>query len=93
MILKHFLLYSDDDEGIAEVDKNLSFQSRCITSLYERCFSKFHTTEIKQINIFCVKETPKPNLTIIDGFCDVEIHYDVVGFFKLDDQKKRSNTR
>ncbi|MED3836769.1 hypothetical protein [Peribacillus frigoritolerans] len=89
MMLKHFLLYSVDDEGIAEVDKNLSFQSRCITSLYERCFSKFHTTEIKQINIFCVKENPKPNLTIIDGFCDQEILYDVVEFFKLDDQEKK----
>lgn len=89
MILKHFLLYSNDDEGISEVDKNFSFQSRCVTSLYERHFSKFYTTEIKQINIFCVKESPKSNLNIVGGFCDVEILYDASEFLKLDDEEKK----
>jgi hypothetical protein len=89
MILRHFLLYAIEDEGITEVHKNLSFQSRCITSLYERCFSKFYTTDIKQINVFCVKEYPKPNLIIEGGFCDIEILYDVSEFLKLDDQEKK----
>lgn len=89
MILKHFLLYSENDNGVADVEKNFSFQSRCITSLYEKCFSKFSTENIKQINIFCVKESPKLNLTIVDGFCDVEILYDVSEFLKLDDQQRK----
>jgi hypothetical protein len=65
------------------------FQSRCITALFEKCFSKFNTENIKQINIFCVKGSPKPTLTIIDGFCDVEINYDVSEFFNLADQEKK----
>ncbi len=59
------------------------------TTLYEKCFSKFNTENIKQINIFCVNGSPTPSLTIIDGFCDVEIGYDVNGFFKLEDQEKK----
>jgi hypothetical protein len=89
MILKHFLLYSETDQGVAEVEKNFSFQSRCITALYERCFSKFHTENIKQINIFCVKGSPKQFLTVVEGFCDVEIQYDVSEFFKLEDRVKK----
>ena len=52
MILRNFLLYASKEQGIAEVHKDLSFQSRCITSLYERSFSKFYTTDIRQINVF-----------------------------------------
>ncbi|MBT2737305.1 hypothetical protein [Bacillus sp. ISL-7] len=89
MILKHFLLYSETDEGIAVVEKSFTFQSRCITSLYEKCFSKFHTENIKQINIFCVKESLRTTLAIVDGFCDVEILYDVSEFIKLKDQEKK----
>jgi hypothetical protein len=89
MILKHFLLYSENDDGVADVKTNFSFQSRCITALYEKCFSKFNTENIKQINIFCVKDSPNPSLTIVDGFCDVEIDYDVSEFFKLEDQEKK----
>lgn len=89
MILKHFLLYSKADVGNPIVESSFTFQSRCITSLYERYFSKFPTENIKQINIFCVKKSPKPNLSIIDGFCDVEIHYDVNEFFKLDDLQRK----
>ncbi|TDL60076.1 hypothetical protein E2R56_31505 [Rhodococcus qingshengii] len=89
MILKHFLLYSEADDGIADVEKSFTFQSRCITALYERCFSKFQNENIKQINIFCVKDSPNPTLTIVDGFCDVEIHYDVSEFFKLEDKEKK----
>jgi hypothetical protein len=89
MILKHFLLYSEAHDGNPNVESSFTFQSRCITSLYEKCFSKFSTENIKQINIFCVKESPKPNLSIIDGFCDVEILYDVNEFFKLDDQQRK----
>ncbi|WP_349408768.1 hypothetical protein [Pseudalkalibacillus sp. SCS-8] len=89
MKLKHFLLYSEKDEGIADVEKNLSFQSRCITALYEECFNEFYTEYIKQINVFCVNDSPKPTLTIVDGFCHVEINYDTNNFFKLDDQEKK----
>ncbi|MED4452079.1 hypothetical protein [Metabacillus fastidiosus] len=89
MILRHFLLYSSEDQGITEVHKNLSFQSRCITSLYESCFSKFYTTDIKQINVFCVKEFPKPNLIVEGSFCDIEVLYDVSEFLKLDDKEKK----
>ncbi|MFJ7686053.1 hypothetical protein [Peribacillus butanolivorans] len=89
MILKHFLLYSENDDGVADVKSNFSFQSRCITALYEKCFSKFNTENIKQINIFCVKDSPNPSLSIIDGFCDVEIGYDVSEFFKLEEQEKK----
>ena len=69
--------------------KSFSFQSRCITALFEKCFSKFNTENIKQINIFCVKGSPKLILTIIDGFCDVEIDYDVNEFFNLADQEEK----
>ncbi|HZH61145.1 MAG TPA: hypothetical protein VEY70_16600 [Metabacillus sp.] len=89
MILRHFLLYAKEEQGITEVHKNLSFQSRCVTSLYERCFSKFHTTDIKQINVFCVKEFPKSNLIVEGGFCDIEILYDVSRFLKLDNEEKK----
>ncbi|MGG0846004.1 hypothetical protein [Peribacillus simplex] len=89
MILKHFLLYSENDDGVADVKSNFSFQSRCITALYEKCFSKFNTENIKQINIFCVKDFPNSSLSIIDGFCDVEIGYDVSEFFKLEEQEKK----
>lgn len=89
LILKHFLLYSENDNGVADVEKSFSFQSRCITALFEKCFLKFYTENIKQINIFCVKGSPKPTLTIIDGFCDVEIDYDVSEFFNLADQEKK----
>lgn len=89
MILRNFILYANEDEGIAEVYKNLSFQSRCITSLYERCFSKFYTTDIKQINIICTKEVPRSNIIVEGGFCDIEILYDVREFLKLDDEEKK----
>lgn len=89
MILRNFLLYSNEDVGIKEVHKKLSIQSRCITSFYERTFSKFYTTDISQINIFCVKEFPEANSNGVDGFCDIEILYDVSEFLKLDDQEKK----
>jgi hypothetical protein len=89
MILKHFLLYSDEDAKISANELDFSFQSKCITSLYERCFSKFNTENIRRINIFCVKDSPKPNLTIVDGFCELEILFDVSGFNKLEDQVKK----
>ncbi|WP_342541784.1 hypothetical protein MHH33_11180 [Paenisporosarcina sp. FSL H8-0542] len=86
---KEFFLYVNEDVGIKEVHKKLSFQSRCITSLYESSFSKFNTTDISQINIFCVKEFPEANSNVVDGFCDVEILFDVCEFLKLDDQEKK----
>ncbi|TVX79528.1 hypothetical protein FQP34_15185 [Peribacillus simplex] len=89
MILRNFLMYANEDMGIKEVHKRLSFQSRCITSTYERCFAKLQTTDIRQINVSCVKEFPKSNLIVVDGFCDVEILYDVSEFLKLDDQEKK----
>lgn len=89
MILKHFLLYWEGDHGIANVEKSFTFQSRCVTSLYEKCFSKFQNEHIRQINIFCVTNSPKPNLTIVDGFCNVEILYEVSEYFNLDDQRRK----
>lgn len=88
MLLKHFLLYGE--EGIADVTKSFSFQTRCITQLYEKVFIKnYRTTDIKQINFHCGEYPVIKISECVSGFCDVQVPYDINTFLSYPDYKKK----
>ena len=91
MILKHFLMYGDEDTR--DIKSNLSFQTRCITKLYEKVFiKKYRTENCKQLNFFCGNYNEFRINECIDGFYDVQVPYDVQQFFSLSDEAKRVQT-
>lgn len=88
MLLKTFLLLGE--EGITDVKKSFSFQTRCMTKLYERVFDKkYKTVDCRQLNFHCGNYPEIKLLECFDGFCQVLVPYNVEEFLKYPDNKKK----
>ncbi|RFU62577.1 hypothetical protein [Bacillus sp. V59.32b] len=91
MYLKKFLLFGE--EGVAKVSESFSYQTRCITKLYENVFTKkFKTMDCKQLNFHCGDYSSYKSLGNVDGFCDVQVPYDIEWFLNLSDDRKKRET-
>lgn len=88
MLLKTFLLLGE--EGISDVKKSFSFQTRCITKLYERVFDKkYKTADCRQLNFHCGNYSEMKLLGCFDGFCQVLVPYNTQEFLEYPDNKKK----
>lgn len=67
-------------------------QIRCITSLYERSFDKFKTTDSWKVLIECVDEIIDPRVKDYSGVCTVQVQFHVDSFFTMNDQEKKDTT-
>lgn len=64
-------------------------QTRSITSLYERLFPKYKTTECWKVLVNCVNDTPTTQYRNIGGVYELDIIADIATFFSLTDIEKK----
>lgn len=84
-------MYGDEDGK--DIKTNLSFQTRCITKLYEKVFTKkFKNENCRRLNFFYGNYDENRINECIDGFCNIQVSYDVQSFFNLSDEEKRNET-
>ncbi|MEK5520914.1 hypothetical protein [Heyndrickxia sp. FSL W8-0423] len=75
MILKKFLIFGE--EGVSDVKRSFSFQTRCITNLFEKQFEKYNTSDCKQLNMHCGNYSKLMLQECVDGFCEITVPYDI----------------
>ncbi|AZU60389.1 hypothetical protein [Neobacillus mesonae] len=87
MILKKFLIFGE--EGVSDVKKSLSFQTRCITNLFEKQFEKYKTSDCKQLNMHCGNYSTLRIQECVDGYCEVIVPFDIKTFLEYPDNNKK----
>lgn len=91
MLLKTFLLLGKEE--ISDVQKSFSFQTRCITKLYERVFEKkYQTVDCRQLNFHCGHYPEMRLLECFDGFCPILVPYNIEQFLEYPDNRKKVET-
>ncbi|MBM7608769.1 hypothetical protein JOD29_002016 [Lysinibacillus composti] len=89
MILKEFQMFENRGE-YGKKFKDFTFETNCITTLYENNFPNFKTENTKKIILNCGLSFKDINITEhIDGFLEINIPYDVEEFFGLNDINKK----
>jgi hypothetical protein len=89
MLLKHILLFGENG---SESDIKFSFETRCITKLFERLLVGFQSEDCKQINFHCGNFDRFKISESVDGFYEVLVPLDIKEFLKLDDFIKKEKT-
>ena len=89
MILKEFQMFENRGE-YGKKFKDFTFETNCITTLYENNFPNFKTENTKKIILNCGLSFKDINITEhIDAFLEINIPYDVEEFFGLNDINKK----
>lgn len=82
----------DYNKNWKEKNSLLGFQTRCVTSLYEKHFIKFKTDDFWKIQINCVSKITNSQILVIGGVCEVQVVFDIDNFFELSNYEKKETT-
>ena len=79
----------DYNKNWKEKSSLFGFQTRCVTSLYEKHFVKFKTDDFWKILINCVSKITNSQILVIGGVCEVQVVFDIDNFFELSNYEKK----
>lgn len=89
LLLKEIQIYENREE-YGKKHSEFTFQTQCITTLYENYLQDFHTSDIYKVNICCgQKLNERTIMSHSDGFLTIFVPFDVPHFLTLNDQQKK----
>ncbi len=89
LLLKEIQIYENREE-YGKKYSEFTFQTQCITTMYENYLQNFYTSDIYKVNICCgQKLNERTIMSHSDGFLTIFVPFDVPLFLTLKDQQKK----